>query len=72
MLDELGARFTAEATAMLAELGTRNPPQDARAVIAVCAGIVFESTVGGQRPFTAAEIRAVVGDVLAARLHAGH
>ena len=66
-LDELGSRFTRAATALLTQIGTRHPARDARAVIAVCAGLVYESTVGGQRPFTLPEIRSVLSDVLRAR-----
>lgn len=68
VLEELATGFLDAATAMLAAVGARRPRSDARAVIAVCAGIVFESTVGGQRPYTRPEIRALLTDVLTARL----
>ncbi|MGI5240119.1 TetR/AcrR family transcriptional regulator [Dactylosporangium sp. CA-139066] len=68
VLEELAATFTGAAVALLSALGTRHPRRDARAVLAVCQGIVFESTVSGRRPFTQPEIRAVLTDVLTARL----
>jgi hypothetical protein len=68
VLEDLGSRFTRAAAAMLAQFGSASPALDARAVIAVCAGLEYESIVGGQRPFTLAEIQAVLADVLHARL----
>ena len=67
-LEELASGFLETATAMLSAVGARNPRRDARAVIAVCAGLVFESTVGGQQPYPRMEIRALLTDVLTARL----
>jgi DNA-binding transcriptional regulator YbjK len=68
VLQDLGSRFTRAAAAMLAQFGSASPALDARAVIAVCAGVEYESIVGGQRPFTMAEIQAVLANVLHARL----
>lgn len=68
ILAQMGHRFTAAATAMLTELGTSEPQRDARAVIAVCAGIVYESTVGAQDPYTIPEIAAILRDLLAQRM----
>jgi AcrR family transcriptional regulator len=68
VLDDLGARFADAAKTMLAGFGSAEPSLDARAVIAVCAGLEYESVAGGQRPFTQAEIQAVLADVLHARL----
>ena len=67
-LAAMGERFTAAATRLLAQLGARDARRDARAVIAACAGLVFESTVGGQRPYSAGEVSELLGDLLAARL----
>ncbi|MGX7681395.1 TetR family transcriptional regulator [Jatrophihabitans sp. DSM 45814] len=67
VLDELGTRFTLAAVALLTAVGADDPHRDARALVAVCAGIVYESTVGGQRPFTRAETKAVLLDLLRAR-----
>jgi DNA-binding transcriptional regulator YbjK len=67
-LAAMGERFTAAATQLLGQLGAKDARRDARAVIAVCAGLVFESTVGGQRPYSASEIGELLGDLLAARL----
>jgi DNA-binding transcriptional regulator YbjK len=67
-LAAMGERFTAAAAQLLAGLGAADAPRDARALIAACAGLVFESTVGGQRPYSADEIAGLLGDVLAARL----
>jgi AcrR family transcriptional regulator len=70
-LAELGSRFTVAATELLTRIGAGHPAADARAVIAVCAGLVFESTVGAQQPYSLAEVRAVLGDVLRARVSPG-
>lgn len=70
ILDEQGQRFAAAATALLSAGGASRPPDDARALIAVCAGIVFESTAGAQRPFTREEIREILSDFIAARVPA--
>ena len=67
-LAAMGERFTAAATVLLGRLGAKDARRDARAVIAVCAGLVYESTVGGQRPYSASEISELLGDLLAARL----
>jgi AcrR family transcriptional regulator len=64
VLEDLGSRFAEAATTMLARFGSAKPSLEARAVIAVCAGLEYESIVGGQRPFTQAEIQAVLADVL--------
>ena len=69
VMADLGSRFTDVAARMLAGLGTRDPVGDARALIATCAGLVFESTVGGQQPYTEEEIRTVISDLLSARMH---
>lgn len=61
-------RFTAAAAELLGQLGARDPRRDARAVIAACAGLVYESAVGGQPPYEADEVTELLGDVLAARL----
>jgi DNA-binding transcriptional regulator YbjK len=70
-LDEQGRRFADAATELLAQLGSARPARDARAVIALCAGIVYESTVGAQQPYPPVEIRTVLADVLRTRLD-GH
>jgi hypothetical protein len=64
----MGERFTAAAAGLLGQFGARDARRDARAVIAVCAGLVFETAVGGQRPYSAGEVAELLGDVLAARL----
>ena len=68
VLRDLGSRFTAAAAAILAEFGSANPIADARAVIAVCAGLEYESLAGGQVPFTVPEAQAVIADVIRGRL----
>ncbi|HEX3711417.1 MAG TPA: TetR/AcrR family transcriptional regulator [Trebonia sp.] len=67
-LAAMAERFTAAAAELLAHFGASDARRDARALIAVCAGLVFESTVGGQRPYTARETGELLGDLLAARL----
>jgi DNA-binding transcriptional regulator YbjK len=67
-LAAMGERFTAAATRLLGQFGAKDARRDARALIAVCAGLVYESTVGGQRPYSASEISELLGDLLAARL----
>jgi DNA-binding transcriptional regulator YbjK len=67
VMTAIGSRFTAIAARMLENLGAQDPVGDARALIAACAGLVFESTVGAQQPYTEQEIRAVIGDLLTAR-----
>jgi len=67
-LAAMAERFTAAAAELLGQLGARDPRRDARAVIAACAGLVFESAVGGQPPYEADEVTELLGDVLAARL----
>jgi DNA-binding transcriptional regulator YbjK len=67
-LAAMAGRFTAAATQLLGQLGAADAGRDARALIAVCAGLVFESTVGGQRPYSVSETAEVLGDLLAARL----
>lgn len=67
-LTAIGARFTAAAEALLATAGSADPTADARALIAVAAGLVYESTVGAQHPYTRTEIASILHDVLAARL----
>lgn len=69
VMAELGSRFTEVAAGMLDSLDTRDPAGDARALIATCAGLVFESTVGGQQPYTDEEIRTVIADLLSARIN---
>lgn len=63
-LAQMGQRCTAVLTAMLTELGIGNPQHDARAVIAVCAGIVYESTVSARDPYTVPEIAVILRDLL--------
>jgi DNA-binding transcriptional regulator YbjK len=67
-LAAMAERFTAAAAELLGQLGARDPRRDARAVIAACAGLVFESAAGGQPPYSAGEVTELLGDVLAARL----
>jgi len=67
VITEIGSRFTEVAARTLGNLGTRDPLSDARALIAVCAGLVFESTLGAQQPYTEQEMRAVIFDLLTAR-----
>jgi hypothetical protein len=68
VLRDMAARFTAVATAMIGQFGSRHPTRDARALVAVCAGIVYESAIGGQRPYTLSETEHILGDFLHARL----
>ena len=49
-LAAMAERFTAAAAELLGQLGARDPRRDARALIAACAGLVFESAVGGSHP----------------------
>ena len=71
VMTAIGARFTGIAARMLEDLGAHDPVGDARALIATCAGLVFEATLGAQRPYTEQEIRAVICDLVTARAHAG-
>jgi AcrR family transcriptional regulator len=67
VMTAIGSSFTGIAARMLENLGARDPVGDARALIAACAGLVFESTLGAQQSYTQHEIRAVICDLLTAR-----
>ena len=68
VLAEYGSRFASAATKLLRSLNAHDPGRDAHALLAVLAGLVFQSTVGGSRPYTYEEFRTVISDVLVARL----
>lgn len=59
-LDPAGARMLQTGTSLLAGAGIPHPERAARAILAVAAGIVYESTVGGRLAFTEHEIKALL------------
>jgi DNA-binding transcriptional regulator YbjK len=61
-----GIAFRTAAVGLLAAIGSSRPDEHGRALVALCDGMVFESTVGAGsgKPFSKREIRARLTDLL--------